>query len=643
MSTTPLPILPPVDAHTFPSDCTRLSIHTYIHTSYIPYLPTYLPTYIHLFLHPPTTSLFISTFDTHRILFFLDLPSYLGIKAFAFILKHTIIKHTASAYLFYFSFIFYYFSIHFLPLFPRSPRNHTKQKKTRISPKKINSNDTMAPTIDVTDIGTMPYPTVRTILLQVNSARQLRQLEEASPQLEGDDAECWVRLIGRDFPVLSKRHNFAPKNPASWHLIYARYERLEADQKREAEAKLKAAFAGIKNKKAENVSQIINFDRRRLPHPPKDGRGGGGGVRKPGAGSKRPDDGDLRFTGGTRTKTTTGQGILRKARREAREISARNRLATPTGLLPVRQGQIVSAPKAMVEDERIKAQPAIRGADARASSGGVLRSGASELRRNKEMEEREERLRRLKSASAANAGKGATVVSDSDLEDEDGGFGGDDRDNDDDDYDLNDRGNRGGLDANDLENLFDEKPSSSSKPSSSRKVSLAPMKPATRPTTPAALLSSSSKPTKPSPMATATASTSTIKRSGILTNAPGSTRKARPVPVPVSRPRSGSTSNNNHNTNSKATSASVSPSSTTSYSTQQKKAFSPSSSPPAKPYPPHPQQYQSSPPAAATTSAGPASSASPELKPQAPPPLAAARKRKPVDIFMKPKPKVQKR
>lgn len=502
----------------------------------------------------------------------------------------------------------------------------------------------MAPTIDVTDIGTMPYPTVRTILLQVNSARQLRQLEEASPQLEGDDAECWVRLIGRDFPVLSKRHNFAPKNPASWHLIYARYERLEADQKREAEAKLKAAFAGIKNKKAENVSQIINFDRRRLPHPPKDGRGGGGGVRKPGAGSKRPDDGDLRFTGGTRTKTTTGQGILRKARREAREISARNRLATPTGLLPVRQGQIVSAPKAMVEDERIKAQPAIRGAEARASSGGVLRSGASELRRNKEMEEREERLRRLKSASAANAGKGATVVSDSDLEDEDGGFGGDDRDNDDDDYDLNDRGNRGGLDADDLENLFDEKPSSSSsKPSSSRKVSLAPMKPATRPTTPAALLSSSSKPTKPSPMATATASTSTIKRSGILTNAPGSTRKARPVPVPVSRPRSGSTSNNNHNTNSKATSASVSPSSTTSYSTQQKKAFSPSSSPPAKPYPPHPQQYQSSPPAAATTSAGPASSASPELKPQAPPPLAAARKRKPVDIFMKPKPKVQKR
>lgn len=131
MSTTPLPILPPVDAHTFPSDCTRLSIHTYIHTSYIPYLPTYLPTYIHLFLHPPTTSLFISTFDTHRILFFLDLPSYLGIKAFAFILKHTIIKHTASPYLFYFSFIFYYFSIHFLPLFPRSPRNHTKQKKNQ--------------------------------------------------------------------------------------------------------------------------------------------------------------------------------------------------------------------------------------------------------------------------------------------------------------------------------------------------------------------------------------------------------------------------------------------------------------------------------------------------------------------------------
>lgn len=479
----------------------------------------------------------------------------------------------------------------------------------------------MAPrTPDVTDIGTMTYPTVRTILLQVNSARQLRQLEEASPQLEGDDAECWIRLIGRDFPVLSKRHNFAPKNPSSWHLIYARYERLEADQKREAEEKLKAAFAGIKKEKASNTSQIVDFDRRRLPHPPRDGRGGGG-PRKPGMGSKRADESDLRFMGGTRTKTTTGQGILRKARREAREISARNRLATPTGLLPVRQGQIVSAPKAMVEDERIKAQPAIRGA-----GGGVavLRSGASELKRNREMEEREERLRRLKNASAAAARKGATVVSDSDLEDEEG-YGG--RDQEDDGYESNDGGNGlgGGLDADELENLFDEKPtvtttSKSTNTNTANRNLLAPVKPSSKST---ALLSSTSKP-NPS-TATTTTTTSTIKRSGILTNAPGSTRMAKPVTVTVSRPQSGSISTSNN----KATS--MSPTSSSS-STQQKKAFSPPASSPTKPY------HHQSPP----SGAGTASSASPELKPQASTTMAA-RKRKPVDIFMKPKPKVQKR
>ena len=425
----------------------------------------------------------------------------------------------------------------------------------------------MPPKTDVIDVGTLPYPIVRSILLQVNSAKQLRQLEENSPQLEGDDAECWMRLINRDFPVLAKRHNFEPRNPTSWHKVYARYERLEADQKREAEEKLKAAFAGIKKEKAENVSTIINFDRRKLPHPPLDGRGPIGGSRARGATGRRgggPDESDLRFTSGTRTKTTSGKSILRKARREAREIQHRNRLAIPTGLLPVQRGQITAAPQGMLDEARIKAQPAIR-IQAPGSSGSRGSSSVADQRRARELEEREARLRRMKNTSGAK--KDATVLSDSDLqgedeEDEDDGDGRDLFDADDDDDD-DDAGGAGGLDAEDLEGLFDDK----QKPSPIR-ISKAPA------------LASKGNP---------------VKRSGLLSDAPGSFRNAVTTRSSAPRPNSHSTG--------------------------------PDTSPPAK--------------ASSSSVAGSPEAARPQG--QGPPPPGMQRKRKPVDIFMKPKPKSLRR
>lgn len=432
----------------------------------------------------------------------------------------------------------------------------------------------MPPKIDVTDVGHMPYPTVRSILLQVNSAKQLRQLEENSPQLEGDDAECWIRLINRDFPVLSKRHAFEPRNPTSWYKIYARYQQLEAEQKREAEEKLKAAFAGIKREKAENVSTIMNFDRRKLPHPPLDGRGPIGGSRR-GAGGRRgggPDESDLRFTSGIRTKTTTGKSVLRKARREAREIQNRNRLATPTGLLPVQRGQIAAAPKAMVEAARIKAQPATR---IQAPGGGSSSSGSSRIladqKRARQLEEREARLRRMKSASGAK--KDATVLSDSDLQDEDEAeeedFDDGDRGDlfDDDEAEDDDAGGVGGLDEEDLEGLFDDKP----KPPPTSRAGKAP---ATAP--------------KASP----------TKRSGLLSDAPGSFRNAVTTRT-TAPPRP----NNN--------------------------SYGASASPPAK--------------ASSSAAGSPEPGRSQGSGHATPLPPGMARKRKPVDIFMKPKPKTQRR
>lgn len=413
----------------------------------------------------------------------------------------------------------------------------------------------------------MPYKLAREFLLQVNNAKQLHQLEINSPQIVGEDAECWTRLIGKKFKVLQERYQYKPKNPASWHKIYEKYEQLEAAQKAEAEANLKAAFAGIKKEKTEKVSTVIDFDRRKLPQPPRDGRGPSG-IRRPGTGRRGegPDQGNLRFTGGTRTKVTSGQSILRKAKREAREIAARNRLATPTGLLPVARNQISAAPQAMIDAARIKAQPATRihAPTARAPSG-------ADSKRSRELEEREARLRKLKNTSAAHQ-KSATMISDSDLEDDadDNGYGADDHDELDSVSNASgDSSGPGGLDVDDLEDLFDAKP----KPSSSRQTVMAKANPAP-------------------------------KRPGLLTNAPGSTRK--PIPLPAT-PRS----------------KVVQPKKENPVPAEQKHQHSP------------PKPHYSPPATAAAPSAS-----SPELKPQMP---AQQRKRKPVDIFMKPKPKVQKR
>ncbi|KAI1082983.1 RNA polymerase II transcription factor SIII subunit A-domain-containing protein [Whalleya microplaca] len=284
---------------------------------------------------------------------------------------------------------------------------------------------------DITDVGGIPYPVLRPILMKVETAAQLRTIEVNSPHLESDTAECWKRLIKRDFPVLSERFKFEPRNPTSWHKVYEKYQRLEADQKREAEEKLKNAFSSINKKKEENVSHVVNYDRRLLPRAPREGRGLG---RRGPVGRREEGVGGLRFTGGTRTKTNTAQSIMKKARREALEIGRRNRLATPTGKLPVAQGQIAHAPLGMMEEHRIKAQPLTK----RIHAPQPLRR----TERESELEEREARLRSMKSAAPA---KGATIISDDELDDEDDGA----------EYSDYEQG-PGGLDEGNLEDLFDD-------------------------------------------------------------------------------------------------------------------------------------------------------------------------------------------
>lgn len=387
---------------------------------------------------------------------------------------------------------------------------------------------------DIRDIGSTPYSLVRPVLLRMDSAVQLRALEEASPHLQAEDSECWIRLIKKQFPALHEKHNLTPTRPELWHKVYSRYAKINAQQKAEAAEKLRSAFAGINQKKAANTSEIMAFDRRRLPLP-KDSRGP---VDKKGPVGRRGgsnDTGELRFTSGSRTKVTTAQSLMRRVKREAREIHSRNKIGTPAGALRVRSGQIKSAPKAMVNEQRIKNQPAVK-------NQPVTARYHEDDERDRAMEEREERLRKMKAG-----GKQPQLVSDSDLDDDD-----------DDVFGERSGGGGGFLDEDELEDLFDVAPS---RAGSSRSAATAT---ASKPAPKSALLPG--------------------KRSGVLANA----RRAEP---------------------SQVYRVPVQPASTS--------ASQPHSSPAAKP----------------TSASYAAPSASTPLKPMPP------RKRKPVDVFMKSKPK----
>ncbi|KAI0102958.1 hypothetical protein GGR51DRAFT_550219 [Nemania sp. FL0031] len=279
---------------------------------------------------------------------------------------------------------------------------------------------------DIDDMGYAPYGIVRPILQKIDNAAQLRRIEMNSPHLEGETAECWKRLIARDFPVLDERHRYVPTNPKSWHKVYAKYHHLDRSAKREAEEKLKNAFKEIKKEKDTNVSRVINYDSRKLPRLPRDVKPQVG--TRPKSNRMGPDQSELRFTGGSRTKTNTPKSLLKRAIREAKEISTRNRLNTPVGAKQVRPGQILKAPVGMVQEKVTNARPltGIRPPSYHPASSS----------RSREMEDREARLRKAKEM---NSQRGGSYMDDEDLED------------------LDIEGEDGiGLDIDDLEALDDE-------------------------------------------------------------------------------------------------------------------------------------------------------------------------------------------
>ncbi|KAL2358376.1 RNA polymerase II transcription factor SIII subunit A-domain-containing protein [Cryomyces antarcticus] len=255
----------------------------------------------------------------------------------------------------------------------------------------------------ITDVGDLPYHLLRPILLKIENPEQLREIETASPQICGHDAELWRAFMKRDIPNWEKKPH-EPRNPNSWGKVYRKLLREDEEEQRQSEEVLRAALNIRKEEKEKNQATIIH----KVIDPEK---------RKARPAAKSSSTALLSFGGGSRTKTNTAQGVLDRARRETQEArNARNSaLAMPTHLLNVKASQVRQAPRGMVVGYNRPAPPKIIGSSvSRPAPIFISRPVVTDRDRalnaaiKSEREERERRLKALTGLSNTAAQKTLT-------------------------------------------------------------------------------------------------------------------------------------------------------------------------------------------------------------------------------------------
>jgi elongin-A len=242
-------------------------------------------------------------------------------------------------------------------------------------------------------------------------------------------------MIRRDIPNWESK-NYAPKNPTKWYNVYCRYKQELRIELAKDEEDLKARMAELNKKKATHVSKIVEL--KTLPKVPKDPwmMANNGGVpigRSRETGVIKRSASVLTWTTGSKTKLRDGKSVMTKARREAKEISQRGRLARPTHELHGKAGQIKQAPVGMVDQYRrdgMAPRAPIKILSKKRNIPGPVGVTSGTLRaQGLSLEERESRLRALTMQIGKTYGAVEPTLISSEDEDED-----------------------------DMEDLFDEKP-----------------------------------------------------------------------------------------------------------------------------------------------------------------------------------------
>lgn len=176
---------------------------------------------------------------------------------------------------------------------------------------------------------------------------------------------------------------------------------------------------GIQKDRQSHVSKVV--DHRTLPKLPKDPymmpNNGGVPLTKKNPWGKKEPSGVLNFNSGSRTKLSSAQSVLTRARREAKEIGQMSKLSKPTHLLSGRISQVRKAPAGMSKEYQIAAQPALK----ILSHRHVIPSNESGIR-GPTLQEREARLKAAMSTGTRRYASGdvkETLVGSSDEDEGD--------------------------------------------------------------------------------------------------------------------------------------------------------------------------------------------------------------------------------
>ncbi|KAK1832880.1 hypothetical protein QBC39DRAFT_347705 [Podospora conica] len=228
----------------------------------------------------------------------------------------------------------------------------------------------------VTGLYGMPDPIKEVLLRAVTKADQLRTIEEDDDSYDGFP-EHWQRLIAKDFPILARKNQWAPKNPKHWSRVYDQYKKVNEEELAAATQRLAASFQGANQaREAQRLQTKANLVKR-LPPPPQ--------PKKHWASQSAPPP--------------PRKTALSKLRTQVKSQASRFK-AAPVIHHGLRLGQVERAPQRMLNEVRIARQPPNRGIEASRRAAAIAQA-SSNNEVDKAREEREQRLRQIKSQSAA--------------------------------------------------------------------------------------------------------------------------------------------------------------------------------------------------------------------------------------------------
>ena len=189
----------------------------------------------------------------------------------------------------------------------------------------------------IVDVGDLSFSVAKPLLKHIENPDQLRHIELCCPQIGAETAEMdeiWKALITKKFPTYTK-NGVPTKDGLHWVDIYHIIQRKEEKKQAEAEEAMRKQFAGYEKAREDNQTHIVSS--KLLPRAP-------GGPR--------------RSVNEPRSKTPLT--TIQKVRREAALASRATRLVSNSGQLPVKPGQLQKAPQWMVHEHRVANNPSIK-------------------------------------------------------------------------------------------------------------------------------------------------------------------------------------------------------------------------------------------------------------------------------------------